>query len=147
MEICDYMMEAKPVKIANLHLLFSGHNSKLDFVTQKIIWKNHSNLPWMSTTINWCPDLSNVKWLKACKCQVWPWMLWNIGFFCAVSWQRLVGRIILNMFSFKDGQHLDMYKLVLEVVRCNITRSKVKSWSAAYKECTAPKHKKCSWKL
>ena len=30
MEICDYMMEATPVKIANLHLLFSGHNSKLD---------------------------------------------------------------------------------------------------------------------
>ena len=37
MEICDYMMEAKPVKIAHLHLLFSGHNSKLDFVTQTII--------------------------------------------------------------------------------------------------------------
>ena len=31
MEICDYMMEAKPVKIANSQLLFSGHNSKLDY--------------------------------------------------------------------------------------------------------------------
>ena len=31
MGICEYLKEAKPVKNANSLLLFSGHNSKLDY--------------------------------------------------------------------------------------------------------------------
>lgn len=41
-----------------------------------------SPTPWMSTTITWCPERSNVKWLKACKedTHMSNWATWSTLF-------------------------------------------------------------------